>query len=138
MSLDEKARVLETAASSPSGVRDVVQALACRTSRVISLLEDMRKEGLIEFQHATCSRRGRPKKTIVCTCLGSDFLEDHRRLRMKPIRARQEDFERAVKDALYAGRLVAYGHSPFKLFMELNNIARNLSVASKTPQNIGK
>lgn len=72
------------------------------------------------------------------TCLGSDFLKDHRRLRMKPIRARQEDFERAVKDALYAGRLVAYGHSPFKLFMELNNIARNLSVASKTPQNIGK
>jgi predicted ArsR family transcriptional regulator len=78
MSLDEKARALETVVSSPSGVRDVVRVLTCRTSRAISLLEDMEKEKLIEFHRVRRPRRGRPKKTIICTSLGSELLDDHR------------------------------------------------------------
>jgi predicted ArsR family transcriptional regulator len=135
MSFDEKARILEAVTSSSRGVREVVQALAGRTSRVVSLLKEMEEERLIEFQRVTRSRRGRPKKSIVCTSLGSEFLETHRRLRMKPIRAREEDLERATKDALYAKRLIAYGHSPFRLFMELNSIAHNIKVSSETSKN---
>ncbi len=138
MSLDEKAQVLETVMSSSSGVKDVVRTLPCRASRTISLLKEMEQERLIEFQHVTPSSRGRPKKIMVCTSLGSEFLETHRRLRMKPIRARKEDLDRAVQDALYAERLVGYGHSPFKLFMELNNIACYIKISSETSQDIRK
>jgi hypothetical protein len=48
------------------------------------------------------------------------------------LQARKEDLEHAVKDALYTQRLVEYGHSPFKLFMELNTIAHNIYKSSET------
>jgi hypothetical protein len=136
MSFDEKAQVLETAISASPSVRDVVNTLPRRTSKIIALLKEMEKERLIKFQDVKRSNRGRPKRTIVCTSLGIEFLESYRRLRMKQMRAGKEDLERAVQDAKYAERLVAYGHSPFKLFMELNKIARNIKVSSETPQNI--
>ena len=136
MSFDEKAQVLETAISSSPSVRDIVNTLRQRTSDTIALLKEMEKERLIKFQNVKREYRGRPKKTIVCTSLGREFLEGYRRLRMKQMRAGKEDLERAVQDALYAERLVAYGHSPFRLFMELNNIVRNIKVSSETPQNI--
>lgn len=138
MSFDQKAQVLEKAVSSSPSVRDIVKTLPQRTSRTISLLEEMEKERLIEFQHIKRSNRGRPRRNIVCTSLGLEFLEGYRRLRMKQMRARKEDLERAVQDALYTERLVAHGHSPFKLFMELNKIARNIKISSQTLQNIQK
>ena len=138
MSLDEKARILETAASSSCGVRDVIKTLACRASRVISLLKEMEQERLIEFQNASQLRKGRPTKNVVYTDLGLEFLEAHRKLRMKPVRARKEDLDRAVKDALYVQRLVANGHSPFKLFMELNDIACNIKISSEASGTVRK
>ena len=136
MSFDPRARILETAASGPCGIKEAIQKLRWRPSRVISLSKKMRDEGLIELQEIKRSRRGRPKKNIVCTPLGFDFLETYRRLRVKPLRARKEDLERAVKDALYAERLVANGHSPFKLFMELNAIVHNIKVSSEASEAI--
>jgi hypothetical protein len=138
MSLDEKARILETAASSSCGVRDVIKTLACRASKVISLLKEMEQERLIEFQNVSQLRKGRPTKNVVCTDLGLEFLEAHRKLRMKPVRARKEDLDRAVKDALYAQRLVANGHLPFKLFMELNDIACNIKISSEASGTVRK
>ena len=91
-------------------------------------------EGLIEIKRVKVSRQGRPKNLIVCTPLGLHFLETYRRLRMKPLRARREDLERAVKDALYAERLVAWGHSPFELLLELNMIVHNIEVSSEAPK----
>lgn len=136
MSLDQRARVLEVAISTTCGVRDLVQALEWKTSKVVSLLREMYKEKLVDLQQVTYSRRGRPKKNIICTPLGFEFLETYRKLKMKPLRARKEDFERAVRDASYTSRLVAYGHSPFQLFMELNTIASNIKVSSETSETI--
>jgi len=136
MSLDQRAQILEAAVSTTCGVRDLVQVLEWKTSKVISLLREMNKERLIDLQQVTYSRRGRPKKNIICTSLGFEFLETYRRLKMKPLRARKEDLEHAVKDASYASRLVAYGHSPFQIFMELNTIARNIKVSSQTSETI--
>ena len=135
MSLDQRAQVLE-AASIPCGVREVIQKLRWKNSRVISLLETMEDERLIEFQQIMHSRRGRPKKNVIRTPLGLEFLETYRRLKMKPLRARKADLEHAVKDALYTERLVANGHSPFKLFMELNTIAHNIKISSEAPEDI--
>jgi transcription initiation factor IIE alpha subunit len=135
-SLDQRAQILEIAASTTCGVRDLVQSLKWKTSKVISLLREMNKEKLIDLQQATDSRRGRPKKNITCTLLGFEFLETYRRLKMQPLRARKEDLEHAVKDALYTSRLVANGHSPFQIFMELNTIARNIKVSSQTSETI--
>jgi predicted transcriptional regulator len=136
MSLDQKAQVLQAVASTSCGVRDVVHALRCRTSRIISLLEEMEEEGLIELHEASFSNRGRPRKITVVTSLGSEFLETYRKLKMKPLRARKEDLEHAVKDALYAKRLISNGHSPFKLFVELNTIAHNIKVYSETSETV--
>jgi len=132
MSLDQRAQVLETAVLTTCGVRDLVQTLEWKTSKVISLIRKMNEEGLINFQQAVSSRRGRPKKNLICTPLGIEFLEAYRKLKMKPLKARKEDLEHAVRDASYASRLVANGHSPFKIFMELNTIANNIKISSET------
>ena len=133
MSFDQRAQILEAAASTVCGVRDLVHVLEWKTSKVVSLLREMNNERLIDLQQVK-SRRGRPKKNIVCTPLGFEFLETYRKLRMKPLRARKEDLEHAARDAAYASRLVAYGHSPFKIFMELNTIASNIKVSSETSE----
>ena len=138
MSLDQKAQILKAAVSTTCGVRDLVQMLEWKTSKVISLLKEMNKEKLIDLQQVTYSRRGRPKKNIICTQLGFEFLETYRKLEMKPLRARKEDLEHAVKDASYTSRLVANGHSPFQIFMELNTIAHNINVSSETSETIGR
>jgi len=134
MSLDQKAQVLEAIALTPCGVRDLVHTLGWKTSRVIALLRKMNEEKLIELRQVACSRRGRPKKTIISAPLGSEFLQTYKTLKMKPLRARKEDLDHAVKDALYTKRLVEYGHSPFKLFMELNTIVYNVKVSSKASE----
>ena len=134
MSLDQRAQMLEAVVSDPCGVREIIQKLRWKPSRVISLLEVMKEERLVELQCARTSKRGRPKKNIICTSLGFEFLETYRRLKMKPLRSRKEDLEHAVKDALYAERLVANGHSPFKLFMELNTIVHNIKVSSEASE----
>ena len=133
MSVDERAQILNVVARTERGVRELIQKLRWKPSRVIFLLEQMRDEGLIELQKNSAhnSRRGRPKKIMVCTSLGYEFLEAYRKLKMKPLRARKEDLEHAVKDALYTERLVANGHSPFKLFMELNTFAHNIKISSE-------
>ena len=73
---------------------------------------------------------------MTCTPLGLDFLETYRKLKIKPLRARKEDLEHAVRDALYTERLITNGHSPFELFMELNSIARNIKISSEASQSI--
>jgi DNA-binding PadR family transcriptional regulator len=96
----------------------------------------MEEESLIELHEASCSNRGRPRKIIGVTPLGSEFLETYRKLKMKPLQARKADLEHAAKDALYAKRLILNGHSPFRLFMELNTIAHNIKVYSETSETV--
>jgi len=132
MSLEQKAHILEAAESHPCGIRDLARTLKLKTSTVISLSRKMNEESLIEFQKVKHSSRGRPKKNIVCTSLGLDFLETYRKLKMKPLRARKTDLEHAVKDALCTDRLVARGYSPFKILTELNAIVRNIKITSET------
>ena len=139
MSLDQRARILEAVTPVERGVREMTEELRWAPSHVINMLKKMEDEGLIievQSSSARSSKRGRPKKTMVCTPLGLDFLEAYRRLKTKPLRAGKEDLEHAVRDALYTKRLVTNGHSPFDLFMELNEIARNIKISSETSQSI--
>jgi DNA-binding MarR family transcriptional regulator len=136
MSLDERAQILEATTHPTKGVRDLVQLLKWKTSNVVSLLRKMDEERLIEFQQAAIPRRGRPKKNVMLTPLGSEFLKAYKKLGLKPLRARREDLDRAAKDASYASRLAASGHSPFQVFMELNAIALNIKISSETPETV--
>jgi len=131
MSLEQKAQILQAAAATTSGVRDLVETLNWKTSNVVSLLREMSNERLIEMQQATPSKPGRPKKYIVPTLLGLELLEAYGKMKILPLRARKEDLERAAKDALYACRLAANGHSTFQIFLELNAIVRNIRVSSQ-------
>jgi len=130
MQLDVRARILEIASSSLCGVREIVQRLDLRTSNALSLLEKMREEGLISLESSP-SERGRPKKIVKPTALGLEFLEIYEKLEAKPLQARKNDLKHAVDDALYARRLAEKGHSPFALFMELNDIASNIKISAK-------
>jgi DNA-binding PadR family transcriptional regulator len=131
MFLDERARVLELVSVESCGVRDVIQRLEWKASRVVSLLATMEGEGLVELRSMPAGK-GRPKKAVVPTGLGLEFLEAYKRLETKPLRARRADLERAVRDALYVERLVAAGHSEFSLFMELNMIVRSVGESEET------
>jgi DNA-binding PadR family transcriptional regulator len=136
MSLDQRAQILTAITSTTYGVRDLVRSLKWKTSNIVSLLKKMNEEQLIALQQVTRSKRGRPKKNIMCTPLGSEFLATYKKLKMTPLRARKEDLERAAKDAAYTSRLVAKGHSPFQIFMELNTIASNIKVSSETSETV--
>ena len=92
----------------------------------------MNREKLVELQQVPMSRRGRPKKCVTLTSLGYEFLETYRKLQAKPLRSRKQDLERSKRDAYYAERLVAAGHFPFQLFMELNTLANNIKISGKT------
>jgi len=136
MSLEQKAQIIQVAVSSECGIRDLAHKLRCKTSTIVSLTKKMEEEKLIELQAAKPRSRGRPKKSVVCTALGSDFLGTYRKLKMTPLRARKTDLERAKKDALYTQRLVENGHSVFRMFMELNSIVRNIRNSSETHQTV--
>ncbi len=130
MSLEQKAVILQMVESGYCGIRYLAKALKWRTSTIVSLSRKMNEERLIEFRTVKHDNRGRPKKTMVITPLGLDFLETYRRFESKPLRARKQDLDHAIKDALFTQRLIERGHSPFKTFMELNTIVRNIKVTS--------
>lgn len=134
--VDCRAQLLDAAASTQSGVRDLVRMLDWRASRVVALLKTMRQERLIDFHSVVLGRRGRPKKIVFATALGLEFLQVYESLKLKPLRAREEDLARAVKDAYYTQRLVEYGHSPFRLFMELNIVVNNIEISSKASETL--
>lgn len=133
MSLDQKAKILKAVASNSYGVKEIIQKVqGTRASHIISLVNEMNREKLVELQQVPMSRRGRPKKCVTLTSLGYAFLETYRKLQAKPLRSRKQDLERSKRDAYYAERLVANGYSPFQLFMELNIIANNIKISGKT------
>ena len=134
MSLDKRAQILTAITSTTYCVRDLAQALKWKTSNVVSLLKKMNEEQLITLQQVAHSKRGRPKKSVTCTPLGFEFLEAYKKLKMTPLKARKEDLNHAAKDAAFANKLVANGHSPFQIFMELNMIAHNIAVSSETTE----
>ena len=136
MSLDQRAQILTTITSATYGVRDLAQTLKWKTANVVSLLKKMNEEQLVEFHQVPHSERGRPKKNIICTPLGFAFLATYNKLKMTPLKARKKDLSHAMKDAAYASRLVTNGHSPFQIFMDLNMIARNITVSSETSETV--
>lgn len=132
MSLDRKAKIIEAVASNSYGIKEIIQKVkGTRASRIISLVNEMYREKLVELQQVPSSRRGRPKKYVTLTSLGYEFLETYRKLKSKPLRSRKQDLERSKRDAYYTERLVAAGHSPFQLFMELNTVANNIKISGK-------
>jgi len=142
MSTDQRAQILETVLPAERGIREVTRELRWAPSRIVNLLKKMEDEGLIIWvennnTHSSMrARRGRPKKIMTCTPLGIEFLETYEKLKMKSLRARKEDLEHAARDAHYTERLVTAGHSPFQLFMELNNIVNNIKISSETSHSL--
>lgn len=142
MSMDQRAQILKTVLSAERGIREVIRELKWASSRIVDLLRKMEDEGLVaqvesnSTQPSMRTRKGRPKKVMTCTLLGIEFLETYEKLKMKLLRARKEDLEHATRDAQYTERLVTAGHSPFQLFMELNNIANDIKISSETFQSL--
>ena len=134
--MDDRARLLDAVVLARNGVKDLIRMLDWRASRVVFLLRIMRHERLIDFHSVARGKQGRPKQVVFATPLGLEFLQVYRSLRMMPLRAREEDLAHAVKDAYYTQRLVEYGHSPFKLFMELNAIVNNIKISSETSETL--
>ena len=134
MSLEQKSRILQVATLGTCGIRDLAHKLKWKTSTVVSLTKKMNEERLIEFKAVRHAGRGRPRKGIVGTPLGLEFLNTYRKLSMTPLKATKADLEHAARDASYTRRLVENGHSSFELFMELNSIVRNIRNSSEAHQ----
>jgi predicted ArsR family transcriptional regulator len=133
MSLEQRAKILQAVTSvNTCGVRDMIQLLKTKSSNVISLLQRMTEEKLIEVEFTKNLKKGRPKKCIKASLLGYEFLDSYKQLNLKRLQARKADLDRAVKDANYASRLAETGTSTFEIFMELNTIAGNTVNSSKT------
>jgi len=121
--LDEKAAILNVIRPNPCGVRELVERLRWKTERIISLLKTMENEGLIEFHENVTPNRGRPKKLIVASTLGGEFLETFEKCQRKAIQINHNDIRSAVHQANLAKKLEEYHVSPFQRFWELNSIA---------------
>ena len=131
MSLEQRAKILQAITfSTEYGVRDIVRMLKMKNSNVVALLRRMEQERLIEAQFAKSIKKGRPKKRVVATPLGKDFLDTYKKLNLKRLRSTKADLDRAVKDAQYARRLADRGHSTFEVFTELNSIVTNIKNSS--------
>lgn len=134
MSLEQRAKILEITTSKTCGVRDIIQLLEMKTSNITSLLKKMEEEQLITTQFAKKKKKGRPKKCIITTSLGHEFLETYKKLNLNILKSRKTDLNHAAKDAEYAKRLAETGHSPFQIFLELNTIASNIKNSSENHQ----
>jgi len=137
--LDEKATVLKAIKPNPCGVRELVEKLRWKTERVILLLKIMQEEGVIEFYENITQSRGRPKKLVVPSTLGGEFLEAFESCQRKAIQINHNDIKSAVYQAHLAKKLEEYHVSPFQRFWELNSIAFKLrnSVTVENPEKIG-
>ena len=134
MSLEQRAKILEITTSKTCGVRDLIHLLKMKTSNITSLLKKMEEEKLITTQFVKNRKKGRPKKLIITTSLGHEFLETYKKLNLNMLKSRKSDLDHAAKDAKYAKRLVETGHSPFQIFLELNTIASNIKNSSENHQ----
>jgi DNA-binding MarR family transcriptional regulator len=134
MSLEQQAKILKTATQTPIGIRDLAHTLNMKTANAIALVNKMEQEQLIKTHSQTTNKKGRPKKLVTPTELGTEFLRTYQQLTLKPLRATKADLDHAVRDAQYAKRLVERGKDPFEVFMELNMIASNISKSSPTRQ----
>jgi DNA-binding PadR family transcriptional regulator len=105
-----------------------------KTSNITSLLKKMEEEQLISTKSAKKNKKGRPKKRVIPTPLGHEFLETYKKLNLNIIKSRKTDLHHAAKDAKYAERLAETGHSPFQIFLELNTIASNIKNSSENHQ----
>jgi len=121
--IDEKAAILMTINPGPCGVRELVEKLSWKTSRVVSLLKAMENEGLVDFREGSALNRGRPKKLVVPTTLGHEFLESFKECQRRAIQINQNDIKSAVHQAHLARKLEEYGVSPYQRFIELMNVA---------------
>jgi len=120
---DERVEILKTINANPCGVRELVHKLNWKTERVISLLKTMKEEGIIEFLESHTHSRGRPKKLVVASTLGIEFLETFEKCQRKIIQINHNDIKSAVHQANLAKKLEEYHVSPFQRFWELNSIA---------------
>jgi len=124
MSVEIKARLLDTIQREPLGVRELARSLRKRPEAVISLIRGMEDEGLLEISSQRGGKRGRPKRMLKPTALGEEYLEAFRRLTRKTLRASRNDLMKARRDAEYVNRLIARGKNPYGVFMDLNNLVR--------------
>ena len=116
--------ILRALSEPHSGVARMAKELRVGPSSLIGEMADMRESGLLDFGSARTGSRGRPRRSVVATALGTEYLRSHERLERIIPRSRRSDLRRAALDGEYAARLAAGGVSPYALFFELNAIAR--------------
>lgn len=128
--LEDKKAILESVNSGPCFVTELVKRLPWRTERVIESLERMKEEGLIDFREENEHRRGRPRKMIMITALGKEFLESLKKCQMLLIQVNINDVKNAIYQANLSRRLIEHNVSPYNRFIELNEAARAIQNSS--------
>ena len=118
-----RAELLRLASTGSTGLLLLARKLRIGPAKLITLLDGMREEGLVDIDEAHSNRAGRPMRRVKATELGMEFLKAFDELMLKTLKSRRAELQRASADAEYAKRLASRGVLPYDLFLELNEIA---------------
>jgi predicted ArsR family transcriptional regulator len=120
---EDRVMIMRALIGTPMGVRQLAKALQMAPSAVIALQAEMEEQGLLQAVPRSGKARGRPKRLLVPTPLGRDYLLAFSILESKKLKASPADLRRATRDARHAAKLAASGRSISGLFLEMNEIA---------------
>lgn len=130
--LDERAAILQTISGRTHCVSDLIRELRVRSEKIVSLLQVMEKEGLVDFPKNTnttrtdLTLRGRPKKIAVITPLGRKLLKDYAKCERNIIQINYNDIRSSIRQVALRKSLEERKISVYERFLELNEIVYSI------------
>ncbi len=124
-------RILALCNGSVLSVAEIVGTAGGNHEKVIKTLDDLRSAGLVQIRTEKRKKKGRPRRLVITTPLGQQFLAQYERLLNLPLKSKESDIKKALHQAELAQRLMDHGISTYARFQELNEIARNIGRTSQ-------
>jgi predicted transcriptional regulator len=129
LSTEKAAQLLSHCASAPVAVSELTQKIKQSHDTTINLVRQLEAGRLLE---RTVERRarGRPRHLIRTTSLGEEFVRLYNRLLGLRLFSNSNDISKAIRLADLTERVVALGVDPYERFLEINQLAGNISRAA--------
>ncbi len=123
---ERAAAVLSRCSQTALSVSQLASEVGGNHQNVIELLRELESRGLLS-RLSEKRGRGRPQHLLRTTPIGEQFLQQYDRLLHLRLRSNENDIKKALHQADLARRLEEQRVSPYALFQEVNELARNIS-----------
>ena len=125
--IEERVALLQTINGGDYGVNKLMQLIRFQHDKIIALLRDMEKEGLIIFlKNNNSKRRGRPKKIPRITELGEQMIFDFQKCRRNIIQINDNDIKHCKRQIALREILEKNNISSYQSFFELTDFVFNI------------